>query len=904
MIMLHNNITRVLCALLLCTGCFMFAGCTDDPLGGGENTEQEGGESSGDNQKPSGPVVPISIEVDELTSTTVKFNMTLDAKGMAEYQEAGLIFSAIDDLDMASEGVTTFQLNRESYSKVFTGLKYNTTYYYTYYLKQNGLYIYGQILTFHTSDVVVDLTLDEALLTATSARINGAVAGLSDADKSLIEVGMLYSSEEGKAENGQGIKLTASEISSDNAVSFDLLELTSGTTYYYCSYVKQGDSYVYGKVKTFVAGSVLLNLSDAGSITATTAQISGTVTGLADADKSLIEVGMFYSSEEGKAESGQGIKLTASEISSDNAVSFDLLELTSGTTYYYCSYVKQGDSYVYGEVKTFVAGSVSLNLSDAGSITATTAQISGTVTGLSDADKSLIEVGMFYSSEEGKVENGQGIKLTASEISSDNAVSFDLSKLTFGTTYYYCSYVKQGDSYVYGVVKTFVAGSVSLNLSDAGSITATTAQISGTVTGLSDADKSLIEVGMFYSSEEGKVENGQGIKLTASEISSDNAVSFDLSKLTFGTTYYYCSYVKQGDSYVYGVVKTFTTKQPIAPSGYTNLSAAATANCYIVSQSGSYCLLVAKGNQPSNLLGLTEYASVLWESFGTSTTPSVGDLIKSVSYKDGYITFQTADTFKEGNAVIAAKDASGNILWSWHIWLTDQPEGQEYYNNAGIMMDRNLGATSVTPGDAGAFGLLYQWGRKDPFLGVSLISPRIVAKSTITWPPEVSTNSRNGTIAFATANPTTFITNNNSNSDWYYTGSSSTDNARWTTSESAKSIYDPCPAGWRVPDGGSNGVWSKALGSGSSFVYTYNSSHEGMNFSGKFGSASAIWYPASGYRGGSANGLNGVGIVGYCWSASPNSYYAYYLGFDDDGNVNPSYYSSRAHGLSVRCLQE
>ena len=697
MIMLHNNITRVLCALLLCTGCFMFAGCTDDPLGGGENTEQEGGESSGDNQKPSGPVVPISIEVDELTSTTVKFNMTLDAKGMAEYQEAGLIFSAIDDLDMASEGVTTFQLNLKSYSKVFTGLKYNTTYYYTYYLKQNGLYIYGQTLTFHTSDVVVDLTLDEALLTATSARINGAV------------------------------------------------------------------------------------------------------------------------------------------------------------------------------------------------------------TGLADADKSLIEVGMFYSSEEGKVENGQGIKLTASEISSDGAVLFALSELACGTTYCYCSYVKQGDSYVYGEVKTFVAGSVSLNLSDAGSITATTAQISGTVTGLSDADKSLIEVGMFYSSEEGKVENGQGIKLTASEISSDNAASFDLSKLTFGTTYYYCSYVKQGDSYVYGVVKTFTTKQPIAPSGYTNLSAAATANCYIVSQSGSYCLLVAKGNQPSNLLGLTEYASVLWESFGTSTTPSVGDLIKSVSYKDGYITFQTADTFKEGNAVIAAKDADGNILWSWHIWLTDQPEGQEYYNNAGTMMDRNLGATSATPGDVGALGLLYQWGRKDPFLGFSSIT---VAKSTITWPPAVSTNSRNGTIAFATAKPTTFITNNNSNSDWYYTGSSSTDNARWTTSESAKSIYDPCPAGWRVPDGGSNGVWSKALGSGSSFVYTYNSSHEGMNFSGKFGSASTIWYPASGYRSGSANGLGGVGGYGYYWSASPNGSLAFYLYFDIDGDVYPSSYSNRANGHSVRCLQE
>ena len=136
-----------------------------------------------------------------------------------------------------------------------------------------------------------------------------------------------------------------------------------------------------------------------------------------------------------------------------------------------------------------------------------------------------------------------------------------------------------------------------------------------------------------------------------------------------------------------------------------------------------------------------------------SAGSNVGDLIKFVSYKDGYIAFQTADTFKEGNAVIAAKNSSSTILWSWHIWFTDHPKGQTYYSNAGTMMDRNLGATSATPGDVGAHGLLYQWGRKDPFLGSSSISDEVEAKS----------------------------------------------------------IYDPCPAGWRVPDGGSNGVRPSAL---------------------------------------------------------------------------------------------
>ena len=220
-------------------------------------------------------------------------------------------------------------------------------------------------------------------------------------------------------------------------------------------------------------------------------------------------------------------------------------------------------------------------------------------------------------------------------------------------------------------------------------------------------------------------------------------------------------------------------------------------------------------------------------------------------------------------------------------------------------MDRNLGATSATPGDVGALGLFYQWGRKDPFLGSSSIhyEPMAEAKSTLTWPSAVTSNSSSGTIAYATANPTTFIECNSRNWDWYYRGSSSTDDTRWTTSESNKSIYDPCPAGWRVPDGGSNGVWSKALGS-SYTKPSYDSTYEGMNFSGKFGSDQTIWYPASGFRDRYDGSLYDVGNYGFYWSASPYSLNAYGLYFYYDGFVYPSDYYGRAFGRSVRCLQE
>ena len=371
----------------------------------------------------------------------------------------------------------------------------------------------------------------------------------------------------------------------------------------------------------------------------------------------------------------------------------------------------------------------------------------------------------------------------------------------------------------------------------------------------------------------------------------------------FSRVYSTNSDYRSGGVSVRCIQESSVTNEPDEPQ-YIDLSEDSTANSYIVSEAGLYKFTPTKGNSNESV-GSIASADVLWETFGTDVTPNVGDLVKDVKYENGVISFKTPDTFKEGNAVIVAKDASGTILWSWHIWLTDQPEGQVYYNNAGTMMDRNLGATSATPGDIGALGLLYQWGRKDPFLGASSISSSTVAKSTLTWPSAVSSNSSNGTIAYATANPTTFITYNSSNYDWYYTGDYSTDNTRWTTSETLKSIYDPCPSGWRVPDGGSNGVWSKALGSSSSFSgYPYDSTNKGMNFSGKFGSANAIWYPTCGYRYHRDGNLWVVGISVYYWSASLDDYLACSLTLDYDGEVNPSDRDFRSLGHSVRCIQQ
>ena len=212
-------------------------------------------------------------------------------------------------------------------------------------------------------------------------------------------------------------------------------------------------------------------------------------------------------------------------------------------------------------------------------------------------------------------------------------------------------------------------------------------------------------------------------------------------------------------------------------------------------------------------------------------------------------------------------------------------------------MDRNLGATSATAGDVGALGLLYQWGRKDPFLGSASISSEVEAQSTITWPSAVSSDSSTGTVDYVTSHPTTFVKSDSSPFDWHY---SSRDNTLW---QSEKTIYDPCPVGWRVPDGGDNGVWATAKGSSSSYKRSYDSTNEGMNFSGDFGLASTIWYPASGFRNRDDGALGSVG-GGNFWSVTPGSSTAYFLYFSNDGRVDPTIGSYRACGFSVRCLQE
>ena len=333
---------------------------------------------------------------------------------------------------------------------------------------------------------------------------------------------------------------------------------------------------------------------------------------------------------------------------------------------------------------------------------------------------------------------------------------------------------------------------------------------------------------------------------------------------------------------------TIRQKTPV----YQPVDENGTANCYIVSGAGKYHFSAVKGNG-SEAVGTVATVEVLWETFGTSATPNKGDLIEEVSYDNAKkaVRFTTAAEFRKGNALIAAKDASGKILWSWHIWMTDKPEDQAYNNGAGTMMDRNLGATSATPGDAGALGLLYQWGRKDPFPGASSISGHIEAKSTFNQWPRSTMFFEGMSIDYTIQNPTKLIQGWDGRDDWLLTEDGSVDNTRW---QAEKTIYDPCPAGYRVPDGGENGVWAKVnFGSSGESEYKLTEDPD-------------CWYPFAGeYYMGDYSNLYDVGEYFTCWSCTTQDERVGVLLNTVNNEIRPSFMSKyRITAVSVRCMKE
>ena len=312
-----------------------------------------------------------------------------------------------------------------------------------------------------------------------------------------------------------------------------------------------------------------------------------------------------------------------------------------------------------------------------------------------------------------------------------------------------------------------------------------------------------------------------------------------------------------------------------------------------------------------------------------------------------------------GNVLIGVrkKDAGKDAyLWSWHLWITDYDpeyssawqEGTYFYHVTGgyvhryagdtwetkyknrYIMDRNLGAASNArfAGLDKTRGLYYQFGRKDPF-------PANIPLYGIDGQPQTAfTAKENDCISIvkgvtwfrvAVNHPYTFYYPESGSGDWAKDNSYTSNlwnNPQWysegDTDESGKSLFDPCPPGWKLPE---TGVWDVFATTIDGLTNRPNASNYNIEpgesdyqggtpnagwffFMGGVGTGGTAWYPASGYRTVSSGAVSNAQINGYYWAATPLSmalgrYLYFYSTY-----AYPHYSYNRGSGFPVRCVQE
>ena len=376
-----------------------------------------------------------------------------------------------------------------------------------------------------------------------------------------------------------------------------------------------------------------------------------------------------------------------------------------------------------------------------------------------------------------------------------------------------------------------------------------------------------------------------------------------------------------------------------------------TANCYVVKSTGAFKLPLVYGNAIKdgevnaaaytngggenqapfvNHLGnpitspfIEEHAGcqaasaiVLWQEVsGMITNPRLV-LGEGEGVRD--LLFDVKSCPSTGaNAVVGILDGDGNVIWSWHIWVYPDKLGTTEITNhteeVYEMLDVALG-TSYDDAQKTRFkNVHYQWGRKDPML-----SPAAYNSS--------SNHAQYGDKQFAVAEgPATnvaaaikapnkfFLYDSDNNNDWQSdeakrfnhwdaacTAAGASDN------EVVKTVYDPSPVGFKVPNGRVFTGFT-TTGGNTSTAEEFNvvgSFSAGWKFKANDEDTDGQFFPASGYRDNSSGGLSYVSSRGYYWSSAARSAANAYGVYFDSGSVYPLNYKYRAYGFSVRPVRE
>jgi len=357
----------------------------------------------------------------------------------------------------------------------------------------------------------------------------------------------------------------------------------------------------------------------------------------------------------------------------------------------------------------------------------------------------------------------------------------------------------------------------------------------------------------------------------------------------------------------------------------------AKSNCYIINPYGhGIAIPVDRANDHvAGAIGAGDAitAELIWSDAAGSNEKAICSNAAIASIQaygtgnTGYVIVHPGNI--EGNAVVAVK-VGGVIKWSWHIWTTsyDPNTAQQYTLNGHVFTDRNLGATNIagTPefawGDIGVKGVLYQWGRKDPFPvatgGADVFHGTTERTIYNASGVRAATTAREGKVDISATvlEPDIFITNTVNNPD-YYDWLVVRNDYLWEVQDTwEKTIYDPCPIGWRVPSApGVRGWVSPWNGLDWLPTATYYFASYGT---GRYHDAIG-YYPYTGVRSGAASTGTFQSSVAAYWTSSV------FVG--SDGNIarivsttmhiDRSYVSldingvmRRSYGCSIRCVKE
>lgn len=413
-----------------------------------------------------------------------------------------------------------------------------------------------------------------------------------------------------------------------------------------------------------------------------------------------------------------------------------------------------------------------------------------------------------------------------------------------------------------------------------------------------------------------------------------------------------------------------------------------TANCYVVNAPGTYSLPLVYGNAikngQTNQVAYTSKASIrgalspFINHLGNGITdPYIANnagcipakaelvwqdgpsLVTDIKYNSGAnggtISFTVGkESIRQGNALIAIKDSQNTILWSWHIWVTDEDVFRtvrvtNHQNVSYELMPVQLGwcekevvsyaprscrirfsahgqtrvitinqtaATTSTRGNC----TFYEWGRKDPLRPASGYG-----SNNKTWynAEGIASTASHGVESFPFGNEciknyirkpdvmqkelwgdNAYVNLWNADSDAY--GNNNT----YNDTPVIKTVYDPCPAGFSLPPSnaftGFTTTGKNVTNNAAEYNGEWDSSQLGWNFyCGPNKTGGMIFFPITGERLASGGNVSATGMLGHTWSAaSVGSRYSHNLTLHTNYRVLPLDNFSRSAGHGVRPCKE